>query len=68
MKPGEKAVIKFIDEPEIALKLMEMGFIPGERIVLSKKAPLGCPLSIAIGSDELSLRIEEANHVWIESD
>jgi ferrous iron transport protein A len=64
--PGEHAVIKFIDNKEIALKLMEMGCIPGEMVEISKKAPLGCPISISLGSDELSLRVEEAGHVMVE--
>jgi ferrous iron transport protein A len=32
LNPGEKAVIDSFSDKELALKLMEMGCLPGERI------------------------------------
>ena len=45
---------------------MEMGCIPGEMVVLTKTAPLGCPFAINVAGYELSLRKEEASSVLIE--
>jgi len=66
LKKGQKA--RVIDFTNLALssKLIEMGCLPGESIVLSRIAPLGCPLAINIAGYELSLRREEAASVLIE--
>jgi ferrous iron transport protein A len=66
LKPGTKAIIKKIENPESHLKLMEMGCLPGEEIVVYRVAPLGDPLSIRVAGYNLSLRKEEAEAVWVE--
>lgn len=66
LKPGERAIIKLVNIRAIGLKLMEMGCIPGETVSLSKQAPLGCPIAISIGPNELSIRKEEAAAVMVE--
>jgi Fe2+ transport system protein FeoA len=45
---------------------MEMGCVPGERIVLEQVAPLGDPISIKISGYSLSLRLNEAEHIKVE--
>jgi ferrous iron transport protein A len=67
LKPGEKAVIKSFTSTDLALKLMEMGCIPGEMIVIEQIAPLGDPISIRIAGYSLSLRLNEADHIILES-
>lgn len=67
LKPGEKAVIKSFTSPDLALKLMEMGCIPGEMVVIEQVAPLGDPISIRIAGYSLSLRLNEADHIILES-
>ena len=66
LKPGEKAVIKSFTSPDLAIKLMEMGCIPGEMLVLEQVAPLGDPISIRISGYSLSLRLNEAEHIELE--
>ena len=67
LKPGEKATIKTFTSPELALKLMEMGCIPGEMVIIEQVAPLGDPISIRIAGYSLSLRLNEADHIILES-
>jgi len=67
LKPGQKAVIKDFDNQEIHLKLMEMGCLPGERITVEQKAPLGDPLSVSIAGYTLSLRLNEADHIIVNT-
>lgn len=67
LKPGEKAVIKSFTSPDLALKLMEMGCIPGEMVVIEQIAPLGDPISIRIAGYSLSLRLNEADHIILEN-
>lgn len=49
----------------IAVRLLEMGFVPGTRVELVKKAPLGDPLELRLRGYHLSLRRAEAAHVRI---
>lgn len=66
LKQGKRAVIKSFENPELALKLMEMGCIPGEIVIVEQKAPLGDPISIRIAGYALSLRINEADQIIVE--
>lgn len=65
LKQGESGVIVELRHGDLSLKLMEMGLLPGERIMVEKIAPLGDPISIRIGGYVLSLRKEEANAVLV---
>jgi ferrous iron transport protein A len=66
MKPGQEGVIKEFNSNEIFLKLMEMGCVPGEKILLEQIAPLGDPISVSVAGYHLSLRINEAEHIVVE--
>lgn len=66
MAVGVPVVIKGFEQDEIFLKLMEMGFIPGERVVVQQVAPLGDPISIEVAGYHLSLRLNEASKVFVE--
>ena len=63
---GEVGIIRKFDEDEIFLKLMEMGFIPGEKVTIKQIAPLGDPLSITVAGYQVSLRINEASKIIVE--
>jgi ferrous iron transport protein A len=66
LKPGEKATIQSFTSPELAIKLMEMGCIPGEIVFIEQVAPLGDPISIRIAGYSLSLRLNEAEHIILD--
>ena len=66
LKSGEKARIIEFQSPEMELKLMEMGCIPGEEVVVEQRAPLGDPISIRVAGYSLSLRINEADQIIVE--
>jgi len=63
---GKKVVIKSFENDEIFIKLMEMGCIPGEMIRVEQVAPLGDPISITVAGYNLSLRLNEADHIFVE--
>jgi ferrous iron transport protein A len=63
---GQKAVIRSFEKDDIFLKLMEMGCVPGESVIIDLVAPLGDPISISIAGYNLSLRLEEADMIWVE--
>jgi len=66
LKPGQRAVIKNFTNGETYLKLMEMGCVPGENIIVEQKAPFGDPISIKVSGYSLSLRLNEAEDINVE--
>jgi ferrous iron transport protein A len=66
LKPGQRAVIKNFTNTETYLKLMEMGCVPGENIILEQRAPFGDPISIKVSGYSLSLRLNEAEDIEVE--
>jgi ferrous iron transport protein A len=67
LKPGEKGVIKMYTDNDTFLKLMEMGCVPGENIMLEQIAPFGGPISVKVSGYSLSLRRNEADHIQVET-
>lgn len=63
---GKKVVIHSFESDDIFIKLMEMGCIPGELIRVEQVAPLGDPISISVAGYNLSLRLNEADHIFVE--
>jgi len=66
LRVGKNAIIKEFENDDIFLKLMEMGCIPGETIKVDQIAPLGDPISITVAGYHLSLRLDEAEMIWVE--
>ncbi len=66
VKPGTKVKIKSFENDEIILRLMEMGCLPGEEIIVWKKAPWGDPIYIIVAGYSLSLRMDEAEKINVE--
>jgi len=65
LKPGQQAIISEFTNSDISLKLLEMGCIPGEKILVVQVAPLGDPISINISGYSLSLRLNEAENIIV---
>lgn len=66
LTPGKKAVIIALEDQELVLKLMEMGFLEGEDIIVEQIAPLGDPISVMVSGYQVSLRINEAESILVE--
>jgi ferrous iron transport protein A len=66
LKQGESAIIRSFENEELSIKLLEMGCIPGEKIVIEQIAPLKDPISVFVGGYKLSLRIDEAENITVE--
>ena len=62
---GESGIIHSFENDDIFFKLMEMGCIPGELITVEQIAPLGDPISISVAGYLLSLRMNEADSIFI---
>lgn len=66
IKTGTKVKIKSLSGDEIRIKLMEMGCLPEEEILVWKKAPLGDPIYVMVAGYSLSLRKDEAAQINVE--
>ena len=65
LKPGQEAVIVEFSGEEVSIKLMEMGLVPGESVLLEQVAPLGDPISVNVSGYYLSLRLDEAEQIFV---
>lgn len=66
VKLGTTVVITSFENDDIFLKLMEMGCLPGEKVTVDHIAPFKDPISILVSGYRLSLRLNEAQHVFVE--
>jgi ferrous iron transport protein A len=66
LEPGTIARIHSFEKNDLFLKLMEMGCVPGELIKVEQIAPLGDPISITVAGYNLSLRLDEADNIFME--
>ena len=66
LRPGQEGVIREFNDNEIFLRLMEMGCVPGEKILLEQIAPMGDPISVNVAGYRLSLRLNEAEYIMVE--
>ena len=60
LKPGESGEICCFKDEQLALKLLDMGCLPGTQVQMKFAAPLGDPICISIDGYRLSLRMAEA--------
>ena len=63
---GQHAVIHSFEKDDIYIKLMEMGCVPGESVIIEQVAPMGDPISISVAGYHLSLRLNEADSIFVE--
>jgi ferrous iron transport protein A len=65
--PGASGVLARIDLPEAdATRLMEIGFLPGTRIVAARSAPGGDPRVFRVDGTEFALRRDTARRLLVE--
>ena len=66
VKNGEETVLDRLDLPEdIARRLMELGFLPGNTIVPARTAPGGGARVFRVDGSEIALRHDTAAHLFV---
>jgi len=64
---GERGVVvNIVGKGALIRRLLDMGIVRGVEIRVVRKAPLGDPIEFEIKGYYLSLRKDEASHVFIE--
>lgn len=67
LEPGQRGVILRIDLDSAATRrLMELGLVPGTRVEVLRRAPLGDPIELRLREIHLSLRRSEAAFIHVE--
>lgn len=69
LSTGERCILDRLDLPEdIARRLMELGFLPGNEIVLGRRAPGRGPRVFRVDGSEVALRDDTAAHLYVRRD
>ena len=63
LRPGESGKICCFKDDKLALKLLDMGCLPGTEVSMKFAAPLGDPICISVDGYRLSLRKAEASTI-----
>jgi ferrous iron transport protein A len=64
LRKGEQGILDRLDLPEdVSRRLMELGFVPGSRIVAALSAPGGDPRVFRVDGSEIALRRDTAAHL-----
>ncbi len=62
----EAVVLRLAGEPLLRERLAELGFTPGVRVRVLRRAPLGDPLEVAVRGTRFAVRVDEARDVIVE--
>lgn len=65
LKENETGTIHQINDEQLALQLLTMGFILGEEIKVERIAPLKDPILITSGTNYISIRKSDAKKISI---
>jgi Fe2+ transport system protein FeoA len=66
---GEHGILDRLELPEdMARRLMELGFLPGSRIMAAHAAPGGDPKVFRVDGSEIALRSETAARLYLRSE
>lgn len=64
LRPGEGGTVRAVTGRDaIAVRLLEMGFLPGVRVDVRKLAPLGDPMELRVRGFHVSVRRDEARRI-----
>jgi ferrous iron transport protein A len=66
LKNGETAIIEEICDTNICIKLIEMGCLPGEKVLVRMAAPYRDPIAIEVAGNLISLRKSEARTIRVK--
>lgn len=67
LKIGQSGMISQVGgEGALRLRFLDMGLIPGTKVLLQKVAPMGDPIQIQIRGYELTIRREDARKITLK--
>src|SRR5688572_3281216 len=67
LREGEAGVIEQMDLPtDVALRLMELGFVPGNSVAAARSAPGGDPRVFRVDGTDIALRVDTASKLILQ--
>lgn len=60
-------IVRVGGEPSFRRRLLELGLLPGTTVQLLRIAPLGDPIELLSRGAHLSIRLKEAEHIFVEA-
>lgn len=68
LEQNQEGTLETIDLPDdLTRRLMELGFIPGIKVMAAQSAPGGDPQVFRVDGTEIALRRETTRHMWLET-
>ena len=69
LKIGQCGTIRTVGgEGPLRLRFLDMGLIPGTKVLLRKVAPMGDPIQIQVRGYELTIRREDARKITLQEE
>lgn len=69
MRLGQSGTITVVGGAgPLRCRLLDMGLIPHTKVTLRKIAPMGDPIQISVRGYELTLRVEDAKQILVETE
>jgi Fe2+ transport system protein FeoA len=69
LRSGQRCIVDRLELPEeLARRLMELGFLPGNEVSLGRRAPGGGPRVFRVDGSEVALRRETAARLFVRRD
>lgn len=66
LKPGEQAkIVDVTGDAALRSRFAALGLRPGNQISLIRRAPLGCPIEVAVRHTHIALRAEDAAKIQV---
>ena len=67
LKIGQSGTIAAVGgEGALRLRFLDMGLIPGTKVLLQKIAPMGDPIQIQVRGYELTIRRDDAKKITLQ--
>lgn len=64
---GTAAIVRGVRSPRaVARRLLELGLVPGTRVIITRVAPLGDPIVLRLRNYSLSIRRAEAAGIEVD--
>ena len=69
LRAGQRCILDRLDLPkDVARRLMELGFLPGNEVIPGRRAPGGGPRVFRVDGSEVALRQDTAARLYVRRD
>lgn len=67
LDPGQAAIVLAVLAPgQVGRRLLDLGLVPGTRVVALRRSPLGDPTAYAVRGTVIALRLDTAREILVQ--